>query len=97
MSEATAHDEYNSNAEQFANQIHSARANHARKTGERPAEELFTPFNRAGLGVFLEYERMGNRPVSEALESDAVEHGLELDTLASRSVRSSMALISKHR
>ncbi len=81
MSEASAHDQYNSNAEEFAGQIHSARASQAKRTGERPAEEVFPPFNRAGLGVYLEYERMGNRPVSETLEADVKRHGLTLEHL----------------
>jgi len=48
---------------------------------ERTREQLFPPFNRAGLGVALEYERMGNRPVSEGLQARAEEHGFEFEHL----------------
>jgi taurine dioxygenase len=52
------------------------------RTREIPRERLFPAFNRAGLGVALEYERMGNRPVSEELQSRADALGFELEHLA---------------
>ncbi len=48
---------------------------------ERPREQLFPPYNRPGLGVALEYERMGDRPVSESLQARADTHGFELEHL----------------
>jgi len=48
---------------------------------EQPREKLFPAHNRAGLGVALEYERMGNRPVSAELEARAERFGLELEHL----------------
>ncbi|MFP8874514.1 MAG: TauD/TfdA family dioxygenase, partial [Myxococcota bacterium] len=48
---------------------------------ERPREKLFPPFNRAGLGVAREYERMGNRPVSGELQARADEFGFEFEHL----------------
>ena len=48
---------------------------------EIPRERLFPPFNRAGLGIALEYERMGHRPVSEELQARADELGFELEHL----------------
>lgn len=48
---------------------------------ERSREQLFAPHNRAGLGVALEYERMVDRPVSEALQDEADALGFELEHL----------------
>jgi taurine dioxygenase len=44
-------------------------------------EKLFPPHNRAGLGVALEYERMGNRPVSAELQARAEGFGVEFEHL----------------
>jgi taurine dioxygenase len=49
---------------------------------EIPRERLFPAFNRTGLGIALEYEAMGNRPVSEELQARADALGLELEHLA---------------
>ncbi len=49
---------------------------------EIPRERLFPLFDRTGLGVVLEYEAMGNRPVSEALQARAEKLGFELEHLA---------------
>ena len=38
-------------------------------------------FDRAALGVMLEYERMGNRPVSEALDAQARARGVRFEHL----------------
>lgn len=48
---------------------------------ERPMEKLFPAHNRPGLGVALEYERMGKRPVSDELQARADELGFELEHL----------------
>ena len=52
------------------------------RTTEIPRERLFPDFNRAGLGVALEYERMGDGPVSEELRSRADAFGFEFEHLA---------------
>lgn len=61
-------------AEKLAD-FHSSRR--PQKTEDR--EALFGPSNRAGLGVALEYERMGNRPVSASLEARVHAEGLQLE------------------
>ncbi len=48
---------------------------------ERPREKLFPSHNRPGLGVALEYERMGNRPVSAELQARAEGFGFEFEHL----------------
>ena len=48
---------------------------------ERTREQIFPPYNRPGLGVALEYERMGDRPVSESLQSRADKYGFEFEHL----------------
>ena len=45
-------------------------------------EDLFKDYNRPGLGIALEFERMGNQPVSDTLQARADEHGYELEHLA---------------
>ena len=47
----------------------------------RPVEELFPVSDRASLGLFLAYEQMGNRPVSEALEAEAERLGVTFEHL----------------
>lgn len=49
------------------------------KDGPLPLDKLFPPFNRVPLGVALEYERMGNQPVSDELASQAIDLGFELE------------------
>lgn len=49
------------------------------KDGPLPLDKLFPPFNRVPLGVALEYERMGNQPVSDDLASQAIDLGFELE------------------
>lgn len=48
---------------------------------EIPVERVFNDRNRAGLGVALEYERMGNRPVSAELQARADAAGYEFEHL----------------
>lgn len=67
---------YNQAAIRVAERIVAARMAQRQKasSGERPVEDRFPPVNRAGLGVALEYERMGNQPVSDALLAQAEIH-----------------------
>ncbi len=46
-----------------------------------PREKLFPPHNPAPLGVALEYERMGNRPVTAELEARAEAFGFRFEHL----------------
>lgn len=73
---------YNEAAVRTAEGLHTARSALYQQFGgtKIPREQLFR-FDRAGLGVALEYERMGNHPVSEPLERRAQEHGFELEHL----------------
>lgn len=45
-------------------------------------EEVFPAANRAGLGVALEYERMGNQPISDELLAESNRFGAEFEHLA---------------
>lgn len=49
------------------------------KKVRRTREELFPDFNRAGLGVALEWERMGNQPASDELARQAESLGVEFE------------------
>ena len=75
--------QYNEIAVRTAKALEQARQAIRKKFAgvELPREKLFPPFNRAGLGVALEYERMGNRPVSEELQARADEFGFEFEHL----------------
>jgi hypothetical protein len=72
---AETHLEFNETAVRTASALQGIRAQRIaqRRDVEIPREQLFAPFNRSGLGVALEYERMGNRPVSDALLSRSAE------------------------
>jgi taurine dioxygenase len=73
---------YNQAAIRVCDRLQDARAAAgARATGERTLEERFPPFNRAGLGLALEYERMGNGPVSEGLLDRAAALGVTFEHL----------------
>lgn len=48
---------------------------------ERPRQQVFPAYDRPGLGVALEYERMGNRPITERLQARADELGFRLEHL----------------
>jgi taurine dioxygenase len=82
-SNTSKQDDYNAVAVKTAERLHEARlAIRSRyETTERTREQLFAPHNRAGLGVALEYERMGDRPVSAGLQDRAEAFGLELEHL----------------
>ena len=77
------HDHYNNVAIRTADKLHQARIKRsaAARSQEPAVEQLFAPFNRAGLGVALEYDRMGNVPVSAELSARARAHGVELEHL----------------
>lgn len=83
MAAETRHSAYNEVAIRTADALHEARAPLRAKVAGRvlPRESLFPDFNRVGLGVALEYEQMGNRPVSEALEARAAELGATFEHL----------------
>ena len=75
--------DYNRVAIRVAERLVSARA--ARRAdaaaAERPIAGRFPSFNRAGLGVALEYERMGNQPVSDLLLKQAETHDVAFEHL----------------
>ena len=74
--------DYNEHAIRTAEKLTAARkaaAKRAWKSSPPPArEDLFHDGNRSGLGVALEYEAMGNQPVSDDLQSRADAFGLSL-------------------
>jgi taurine dioxygenase len=71
---------YNEIAIKYAAKIHGARS--ALKASAQPVvDELFPSFNRTGLGVYREYERMGNRPVTEGLQVQADLQGVVFEHL----------------
>ena len=74
---------YNEAAVRASEALERARQPFRKKLAGReiPREKLYPDFNRSGLGVALEFERMGNRPVSEGLEKRAAEFGFELEHL----------------
>jgi taurine dioxygenase len=77
----TVHEAYNAAAIKTAEKLHAARQTEKKSAAELPLEAVFPSFNRAGLGVALEYERMGNRPVSAALQAQADAFGYEFEHL----------------
>jgi taurine dioxygenase len=76
--------QYNEIAVRTAEALQEARQPIRKKLSGKdiPREKVFPPFNRPGLGIALEYERMGDRPVSEALQQRADELGMEFEHLA---------------
>ena len=79
---------YNKAAINIAERLHDIRVATpvASTDGSKPAppptrEQLFPDRNRAGLAVALEYERMGNRPVSAPLQERAAALGIEFEHL----------------
>ena len=74
---------YNDIAISTARKVHAANSKfRQRQKEEKPdREDLFPTSNRPGLGVVLEYERMGNRPVSESLEAQAQQFGATFEHL----------------
>lgn len=78
---------YNRVTIEMAERVTAARAAFARPaalnvaTDVRP-EQVFPMNNRVGLGVALEYERMGNQPVSDDLQGRADALGFAFEHLA---------------
>lgn len=64
--------------------LYEARSDRAAALNEQdlPVEEVFPAFNPTGLGVALEYERMGNQPVSDDLLDQANSLGAGFEHLA---------------
>ena len=92
MSEVTKaeNEQYNSVARKYAEKLVEFRRASQKAAGvsEKTIEALFPSFNRIGLGVNVEYARMGNQPVSAELQARAdglgvvFEHiGLTLGTI----------------
>ena len=74
---------YNELVIETAQQLHKARIAKHKQTlsRERDIQDIFPDYNRVGLGVALEYEAMGNRQVSKALENRASELGARFEHL----------------
>ena len=68
----------------IAELLYEARSERAKELDEAllPLDKVFSPINRAGLGVALEYERMGNQPVSDELLELAEKFGAKFEHLA---------------
>ena len=83
MRDDAAHRHYNEVAVRTANALQDAREPFRKKIAGKqiPRERLYPSFDRSGLGVALEYERMGNRPVSEDLQARADASGYRLEHL----------------
>lgn len=81
----TTADAYNDLVVEVATRVTEERikamGNLKRPLGEFPIEMLFNDRNRAGQGVALEYERMGERPVSEDLAAWAKRLGFDFEHL----------------
>jgi len=77
------HQQYNEVAIRTAGALEKARQGIRKKFAgvDIPREKLYPSFNRAGLGVALEYERMGNRPVSAELQGRADDSGFDFEHL----------------
>ena len=77
--------DYNEHAIRTAEKLTAARKAAAKRAWESsppPArEDLFHDGNRSGLGVALEYEAMGNQPVSDDLQSRADAFGYRFEHL----------------
>jgi taurine dioxygenase len=74
--------EYNRVAIDNAAKLHEFRKASSRPDrAGRPIDELVPAFNRTAAGVHNEYERMGNRPTSVALEQRAAAVGIEFEHL----------------
>lgn len=86
MTASTAVDEigdYNRVAIATAARLHELRKKRATTEDRsgRPLEQLVPAFNRTAVGVFREYEAMGNQPVTDALQARADEFGIEFEHL----------------
>ena len=74
--------EYNRIAIQNAAKLHEFRtATRQPDRTDLPIEQLVASFNSTAAGVYREYERMGDRPVSKDLEQRAANYGIEFEHL----------------
>ncbi len=83
QTERSEQQQYNDIAVETAGRLHELRmANHKKATApEPPIEKVFPAFDPTALGVALEYERMGNRPVSPSLQEQADQFGVDFEHL----------------
>ena len=75
---------YNTVAIDLADKLQAIRKTaHANQITHPPSiDSLFPAFNRIPIGIVREYEAMGHRAVSEALDAQAEHHGVEFEHLA---------------
>lgn len=74
--------QFNEAAMRTATSLQEMRAAAPKKHVEpRPRERLFGDHNRVGLGVALEYEQMGEQPVSDELQARADAFGFRFEHL----------------
>ena len=78
--------DYNRIAIENAAKLHDFRTSLPQRSdraerADLPIEELVPAFNTTASGVFREYERMGERPVSAGLEQRAASQGVEFEHL----------------
>ena len=85
MSEASSEKQvqYNRVAKKYSEKLVQYRAGVREKSGAtaRPVESLFPDFNKVGLGVHLEYSRMGNQPVTDELQGRAEALNIDFEHL----------------
>lgn len=83
MATANTTSEKQLNAMDVAELLYEVRGSKAvaLESADMNLSEVFSPINRAGLGVALEYERMGNQPISDELSVLAERHGAEFEHL----------------
>ena len=80
--------EYNRIAIQNAAKLHEFRtATRQPDRTDLPIEQLVASFNSTAAGVYREYERMGDRPVSKDLEQRAATTASSSNILVSLSAR----------
>ena len=70
---------YNETAIKYAAKIHQARSA-SKVSGQPVVDDLFPSFNRAGLGVYREYERMGHQPVTHSFAGAGRSAGSDVRT-----------------
>ncbi len=83
MASAKQSTEKQATAIDVAEMLYEVRAPKAARLAaiDLPMDEVFPSANRAGLGVALEYERMGNQAVSDALLEKARRFGADFEHL----------------
>lgn len=83
MSELSSFEQKQQTAIEIAGLLHKEREDKAAALEQLdlPLDKVFSPVNRAGIGLALEYERMGNQPVSDQLLSQAKQFGAQFEHL----------------